>query len=93
MSENSPFTTLGGKAGNKTKALSVSEMPAHNHAIWGGYGDTGSGDTFRYQKWAGSGRSFKYTLGSQQQISTEGGGQAFDILNPYILVNYEVIAG
>lgn len=68
-------------------------MPPHRHSVYAGYGDTGTGDSLRYQQWAGTARGYKDTLSGNNVLSTVGGGQAFDILNPYILVNYEVIVG
>lgn len=80
------FDTPGETGGEKAHTLTVAQMPPHNHAVWAGYGDTGTGDSLRYQHWAGTARGWKYSLSSQNTISTEGGGQAHNNLQPYITV-------
>lgn len=82
---NSPFTTLGYTAGAKEHTLTTAQMPAHNHGIaqaGGTFGTPGGAEFYIYNGGTPNRRS-----------TTEGGGQAHPILNPIIVVNYEVIAG
>lgn len=58
--------------------LTLSEIPAHTHAIYSGYGDIGSptmsSDAYRYQFWGGSNRGWHD--GGGYGTSSKGGGES-----------------
>lgn len=90
-SQNSPFTTLGGVGGAKEHVLTVNQMPSHTHTtidrmvLW---------DAGKTPLAGGAGGSTLQSSGwSSNVVNNTGGGQAHPIMNPYIIVNYEVIAG
>ena len=77
-------TYAAGTTGGEAKhTLSVSEMPAHSHAIYSGYGDIVSdvSDAYRYQTWGSNARGWKTgNLGT----NSIGGGTAHNNMPPYI---------
>lgn len=86
MSHISPFTTLGAKGGAATHTLTINEMPAHSHSLR--RGETGNARV----------EEIAYSSGSNTQttpaaVNNTGGGAAHNNMSPYIVVNYEVIAG
>lgn len=77
--------TAGKTGGEATHTLTVSEMPAHSHAIYSGYGDIVSNvsDAYRYQTWGSSDRGWKTgNLGT----NSIGGGKAHNNMPPYLVV-------
>ena len=100
-STDSRADALGETGGSWTKALSVNEMPAHNHG-----GSTGSSRVRRYVSgYAGQGDPQQATstfIGAKEyrtsfddpytahthSISSSGGGAAFDLAQPYVVLNY-----
>lgn len=84
MSYNSPFTTLGAKGGAKEHTLTVAQMPSHRHSVEGRISAgnapgiaAGTGIVVGVGDWG---------------VQDTGGGQAHPIMNPYIIINYEVVA-
>lgn len=105
-SQNSPFTTLGVTGGAKTHTLTKDQIPNFIGNIVLHSGERGSifmggGGVFRdsIQDIRGSYIAPPGTLGGSQsfygniKFDLGGGGQSHPIMNPYIVVNYEVIAG
>ena len=67
--------------GEKTHTLTVNEMPAHNHGLaLSGGSTTGSYMTYSY----GEGKRF---YSGTDFVANTGGGQAHNIMQPYIVVN------
>ena len=80
------FDNLGSAAGSKTKALSITEMPEHTHAAFGG-GDFG---IIADNADAGSSSSNNEVARNNHHPTTAstGGGQAFSIMNPHRIVHF-----
>lgn len=106
MSHNSPFTTLGNQGGAKTHTLTQAQIPNFIGNIGLHSGERGSifmngGGVFRssIQDIRESYIAPPGTNGGSQSFygninfDLGGGGQSHPIMNPYIVVNYEVIAG
>lgn len=96
------FATLAGTGGAETHTLTTGEMPPHFHTpntlrILGNAGAVDSNAT-NLDDFPGSNGPIKATnqvIGNGSwsgQMSTEGGGAAHNNLQPYLIVNYEVVA-
>ena len=80
------FDTVGETGGEKTHTLTIAEMPAHKHAIKsqsGNYPATDFTDTGFERS-----RTSNYELNNGTNIANEGGGQAHNNLQPYIVVYF-----
>lgn len=83
-STDSDFDTLGETGGEKTHALTVNEMPSHNHALYGALTGETKNITNTGNDWAQTTTSFS----TDTYINNAGGGQAHNNLQPYIVINY-----
>jgi microcystin-dependent protein len=81
------FSTLGATGGAEMHTNTVTEMANHSHVLDGFAHANGSG----YTHLAGGG-SWNFANMNTQTMSYTGGGAAWSIMNPYVVVNYEVIA-
>ena len=80
------FSTAGATGGAETHTLTVAQMPAHKHAIKsqsGNYPATDFTDTGFERS-----RTSNYELNNGTNIANEGGGQAHNNLQPYIVVYF-----
>lgn len=81
--------TAGTTGGTQTHTLTEAQMPSHSHDI---YGATGGGGTPYRKAVTSSGDNYAsptYTiLASQGGMANVGGGQAHNIMQPTILLNY-----
>ena len=105
-SQNSPFTTLGGVGGTVEETLTVAQIPSHKHvstlpnknALTTTH--SGSGIILNSGKAYATGsnsyasdQAFPGNANLLPSFTATGGGQAHNNMSPYIIVNYEVIAG
>ena len=78
-SSQTEFDTLGETGGEKTHALTINEMPAHDHGIKTLESASSGSQT---------GAANPYGSLSGRKTEQTGGGQAHNILQPYIVLNY-----
>jgi microcystin-dependent protein len=78
--------SLGNNGGNQTHALSINEMPSHNHGFTRTPNTAGS--TFAILADSYGSSSINTTL-----IQNTGGGQAHNNMQPYLIVNKIIYAG
>jgi len=94
-----PQVSLGEVGGNPTNALLVSNLPAHTHAMTasadGPTLNTASGNSLASQSRANGGTMPNvYAAGATSpvamasQTSASGGNQPFNIMQPYLGINY-----
>ena len=79
------FNTLGNTGGEKTHTLTIAEMPSHQHkdAI-----NVGGSQTLETVQYLGGQSTAQYYVST----SAVGGGQAHNIMQPYIVQNYIIKA-
>lgn len=90
MSYNSPFTTLGNKGGAARVTLTKGQLPATPLDVWIHGGGSVSTSAFN---WQGSTTARSYTGSDGDLARNLGNGESHENMSPYIVVNYEVIAG
>lgn len=92
---------LGKGTGSETKTLTVDNIPEHNHTLTtrnGQYWAAGVPNPELVDNAADLGRSFS-TLGTGYGLPRTGGvdnrvvGQSFDVMNPYMTINYIIYTG
>lgn len=95
-SPNSPFTTLGVTGGSTAKTLTQAQIPVFtgtfNHQAGGEGASTGIVSNVGGYPAVNEGSSQSVQVTTRRRIQF-GGGQSHDVMNPYITVNYEVVAG
>ena len=81
-SDRYEFETVERTGGEMYHALTVQELPSHNHPISSGWSDINPGrDAYRYQRWGGRDLDLKWgDLGT----GNTGGDRAHNNLQPYI---------
>lgn len=77
------FDTIGKKGGEKAHTLIESEIPSHNHSVPRVAGTGPTGGLYG----AASG-----TLQENQVSTGSGGGGTHNNMQPYIVLNYEIVA-
>lgn len=96
-SGNSPYNTLGNKGGETTHVLTIAEMPSHDHPITG---VASSNSTLYMQNiasnfYANGSPTLGGTSGTWQwskSIVAQGGNQAHNNMQPYMVLNYIIKA-
>ncbi|MBP4140153.1 phage baseplate protein, partial [Flavobacterium geliluteum] len=80
--DQTEFNLIGKAGGNKNKALSINEMPEHDHTFSGGNSDSNGTGT----QVVTTGTSNE--PGGKFGMQKTGGGQQFSLLNPYRVAAY-----
>lgn len=97
----SPFTTLGNKGGDKERTISIAQLPYHTHPFKYAVQGSGGGINNLYgMPYNASANGSVVSVSGEPPTTGEirtgvmgtGGGQALPIMNPYIVLNYEVVA-
>ena len=89
-SHSSPFTALAATGGTTQETLTIAQMPSHSHTIQ---------DTLR-GSFTGGAPDYPYKYGTagagpigSHGTNSQGGGQPHNNMPPYVVVNFEIIAG
>ena len=97
-SGNSPYNTLGNKGGEATHVLTIAEMPSHDHPVTGAIT---SNSTLYMQNIASNyyangsptlGNTSLSTWQWSKSIVAQGGNQAHNNMQPYMVLNYIIKA-
>ena len=95
-SPNSPFTALGKTGGSSSHAISVAELPRMGfsvpHIAYAENGFLADGGIEHIRDGFLSKEGHNNDIDSQIHKFYWGHSQSMDIMNPYIVVNYEVVA-
>lgn len=99
-SQNSPFTALAATGGTTQEILTIAQMPRHRHTM-----DRGrwySADSSFGTSWSiynqmttttAQGESIDTESANRRVIGYSGGDQPHNNMPPYLIVNFEIIAG
>lgn len=83
------FDTLGKTGGEKTHTMTVNEMPSHNHGVSTNINCSSFGTNNALTRGAGGAIEWK---DSSQYIGMSGGGQPFNVKDPFVVTNFIIKA-
>jgi len=83
-SNDEDFDTLGETGGEKEHTLNVSEIPSHQHSFGIGANAATQANGDRVQ----AGYRGPYSIDASWSVTTTGGGQPHNIMQPYLVLNY-----
>ncbi|ALY08995.1 tail protein [Arthrobacter phage Gordon] len=89
-STQTEFDALGKKGGSKTHALTVAEMPSHNHTVKGYQGVDNKDFSGTSNAFAAADAA---TIAYDQQTASTGTGAAHNNLQPYSVAQYVISIG
>lgn len=81
--------TLGQKSGEEKHTLTVDEMPSHSHNV---LSQNFNVMTTNYTPSSGDRAAMFYGSGANNQTGSRGGGQAHNLMQPYVVTNYIIKA-
>lgn len=78
MASSTLSLTIASSGGEKTHTQTIAEMPAHTH----------EGTFYNVNNNANTGPAYAGGVSGTRAVPSEGGGTAFNVMDPYLVMNY-----